>query len=702
MKRRELLVKLLETCTAETSVAQLHSLSRKAGLAHESFVATKLNVLYARYVSLSHARKLFDETPKKTVYLWNAVLRSYCRERKWDESLGLFSHMLSDGITPEDRPDNFTVSIALKACSGLGALEFGKIIHGFVKKEKIDSDMFVGSALIELYSKCGQMNDAMKVFMEYPIPDVVLWTSMVTGYEKNGSPEKALSFFSRMVVMECVSPDPVTLVSAASACAQLSNFKLGSCVHGFVIRRGFETDLSLANSLLNLYANTGAPEKAATLFKKMPTKDVISWSSMVACYSHNEAGTEALDLFNEMIDKGIVPNSVTVVSALQACASTCNLEAGRKIHKLAIDKDFELDISVSTALIDMYMKCFSPENAIDLFKRMPKKDVISLAAMLSGFAQNGLAYKSMGVFGDMLSHGTQPDAVAIVKILGACSELGILQQAICLHGYVTKSGFSNNIFVGASLVELYAKCSSIDNAIEIFKGMREKDVVIWSSLIAGYGIHGRGEDALKLFYQMINNSSVRPNNVTFLSILSACSHAGLVEEGVRIFNMMLHDYQLKPDSKHYGIMVDLLGRTGELDKAMDIINQMSVPIGPHVWGALLGACRIHQNIGMGEIAAMNLFQSDPSHAGYYILLSNIYAVDKDWDNVAKLRTFMKERRLKKIMAKSGVQIRNEVHSFVAGDRYHSESEKIYETLRNLEWKIREEGYVPQIQMEEIL
>ncbi|KAK7287428.1 hypothetical protein RIF29_00704 [Crotalaria pallida] len=695
MKSKNLLVKLLESCCSKISIAQLHSVCLKAGLAHDSFIATKLNVLYARYASISSAYKLFVDTHYKSVYLWNALLRSYCSKGEWVETLSLFCRMNAT----EERPDNYTVLVALKSCAGLRRLELGRTIHGFLKK-KLDNDMFVGSSLIELYSRCGQMNDAFNVFMEYPKPDVVLWTSMVTGYEQSGSPELAIAFFSQMVASGCVSPDPVTLVSATSACAQLSDFKRGTSIHGFVKKRGFDTKLGLANSMLNLYRKTGSVKSAANLFREMPNKDIISWSSMVACYADNGDETNALDLFNGMVNAGIEPNWVTVVSALQACASSTNLEEGMKIHKLAVNYGFELDMAVSTALMDMYMKCFSPENAVLLFNRMPKKDVVSWAVLFSGYAEIGMPHMSMGVFCNMLSHGTQPDAIALVKILAASSELGILQQALCLHGFLTKSGFDNNIFIGSSLIELYAKCSSIDNANKVFKGMSNKDVVTWSSIIAAYGFHGQGEEALKLFHQMVNSSDVKPNSVTFLSILSACSHAGLVKEGMKMFDTMVNTYGLKPNLDHYGIMVDLLGRTGELDRALDLINHMPVQAGPHVWGALLSACRIHQNMKIGEVAAKNLFPLDPKHAGYYILLSNIYCVNKNWHNAAKLRTLIKENRLKKIVGQSTIELKNEVRSFVALDRFH-ESDHIYEMLRKLDSNMRE-GYAPQIQLEEVL
>ncbi|XP_052196742.1 putative pentatricopeptide repeat-containing protein At3g01580 [Diospyros lotus] len=653
MKQSTLLVNFSEACKDGRSIAQLHSQIIKTGRIRNAFFATKLNSLYAKYRSLDTARNVFDETPRPNVHIWNSLLRSYCREKQYGQALLLFSRMVASA-----KPDNLTIPIVLKACVRLQALKFGKTIHGFVKKyDNFGVDVFVGSALVELYAKCGEMSTALRVFGECCEPDVVLCTAMVSGYERNGDPEEALKFFTRMMTVECVSPDPVTLVSVVSACAQLRNLKAGLSVHGFAIRTVLDIGVSFSNALLNLYAKTGSVNTAYSLFRKMETKDVISWSIMIACHAHNGAATQALDIFDEMIDKRFEPNAVTLINALKACESTCNLEKGKQIHELAAKKGFEFDMLVSTVLIDMYMKCSSPDEAFDMFKRMPEKDVVSWVVMLSGYVHNGMACKAMQAFCLMLSSEIQPDSIAMVKILAACSELGILHQALCLHGLVVKGGFSYNSFVVASLIELYSKCGSLDNAVKVFENVDDKDLVIWSSMVAGYGIHGRGDEALKLLYQMVKNSPVKPNNILFLSALFACSHAGLVEEGVKLFDMMVNGYQLKPDSAHYGILVDLLGRSGELDKARTIINWMPVQPGPDVWGALLGACRIHQNINLGELAAINLSHLDPNHAGYYILLSTLYAVDGKWDTAEKLRTFINEKKLKKMTGQSAVEVR---------------------------------------------
>lgn len=666
MKSRVQLIKLFRACKNGKYLNQLHSLTIKTGLTHDVLFAAQLIDLYSNFAPIQTTRNLFDETPQTTVYIWNSILKSHCRVKQYKETLILFSRLVSCG-----KPDWYSIPIALKACCGIKAFVFGRIVHGFAEKNgQIGLNLFVGSGLIDLYSKCGKLGDAIRVFEEYSKPDIVLWTTLITGYEQNGAPEEALEIFGRMVVGNGVMPDSITLVSVVSACAQLLKLKTGRSVHGYVMRMGFDDSLSLSNSLLNLYAKTGSVNSAVNLFKKMERKDVISWASMIACFAHNGAAKKALNLFDEMMVKGVEPTSIIVISALQACEASFNLEDGKRIHKLAARRGLESDILVSTALIDMYMNCSYPDKAIEVFKRMPEKDVVCWSALLCGYVQNGMADKSMGVFCDMLASDTQPDGVVMVKILQACSEFGVLQQTSCIHGYVIKGGFSDNSFVGASLIESYAKCGSLDDAVMVFEGIIDKDFIVWSSMFAGYGFHGRGQESLEFLDRMVKHSAIRPNDVTFLSILAACSHAGLVKEGIEIFNKMVNDYKLIPDSKHYGIMVDLLGRIGELDKAMEFIDQIPKPVGAHVWGALLGACRTHQNIKMGEIAVNNLRQVDPNHSGYYILLSNIYAEGGKWDNAFDVRTLVKERQLKKVSGQSAIELRGELHSFVANDRSH--------------------------------
>ncbi|XP_076905152.1 putative pentatricopeptide repeat-containing protein At3g01580 [Bidens hawaiensis] len=685
MKTKELILALYRLCSNHISVTQAHSLTIKTGFIQYSFIATKLSNCYAKHAAFETARKVFDETPQRTVYVWNSILKQYYKQKLYIETLHIFHDMIH-----VQNPDQATISIALNACSGLLDVSYGRMIHGFVKKSyEMGISLFVGSALIDMYSKNGLVDEALRVFEEYPKPDVVMWTHIITGYQKTGHSDLALGFFLRMLTDARVSPDSVTLVSVLSASIRLPD--VITCVHGFVIKMGFDSDLTVCNALLNVYSKSGYVNAAEMMFQTMKHKDVISWASMVSCYAHNDLANNAINVFNGMMRSSVEPNSVSVISALQACESTCNLEQGMKIHNIAARLRFEKDVLVSTSLINMYMMCSSPNEAIKLFDKMPKQDAVSWMALITGCVHNGMMYESVKLFVKMLSNRIPPCVNLMVKIFAASSSLGILKQVLCLHGYVVKRSFEDNSFIRCSLIESYSKCGSLCNAVKVFEFTKNKDVVIWSSMISSYGSHGKGNEALKLFNRMVNISKIKPNNVTFLSVLSACSHAGLIKEGIELYNIMLNKYQLKPESNHYAIMVDLFGRTGDLDTAIGVINNMKVRPGPHVWGALLGACRIHGNTKVGEIAASNMLLCESSDVGYLILLSNMHAVNKDWDNVEKVRNRMERNSLTKVHGQSVIEVNNEVHSFTANDRFHTQVDIIHGLLRSLEVMTKIEG-----------
>ncbi|KAK8943141.1 putative pentatricopeptide repeat-containing protein [Platanthera zijinensis] len=517
-----------EASSDANSLAQLHSLFLRHGLlsSPNSFFATRLVSSYSKLCSSALARKLFDEISHPNTFLWNAILRAHCRAKQWGETLALLRRMASN---PSDL-DSFTLSIALKACAPLSASPHGRAVHAVaVRRDFLRSDIFVAGALVEMYAKSREMGDAVKVFEIIAEPDVVLWTAVVSGYQQNGNAEDARSFFFRMVVENHVIPNSVTLVSAVGALAQLGDARGGRCCHGFLLRIGFDHDVSLMNSILNFYAKIGAVRIARKVFDKMPDRDVISWSCLISCYARNGEPIAALRVYKKMTEIGLEPNSVTMVGALQACSLSRDLQQGRRIHELAIQTGFELDKSVATALIDMYMNCSCFKEAIHLFHRMPARDTVAWAAAINGCAKNGFASKSLKLFKTMLLEKTNPDAVTMVKVSAACSLLGVLCQARCLHGYLIRSGFSDKIFVGSALLDLYSKCGSIDDAVSIFESFSERDAVLWSAMVAGYGVNGHGKKAMAAFESMIE-SSIRPTNITFISVLSSCSHNGMVQE----------------------------------------------------------------------------------------------------------------------------------------------------------------------------
>ncbi|KAM0911580.1 hypothetical protein ACQ4PT_013358 [Festuca glaucescens] len=347
-----------------------------------------------------------------------------------------------------------------------------------------------------------------------------------------------------------------------------------------------------------------------------------------------------------MSSSKVKPNSVTVVSVAQACSLALDVEEGKTVHDIAVKIGCELEVTVATALVDMYMKCSCHEKAMQLFCRMPKKDAVAWAAVISGLTQNG-------VFKCMLLDGPVPDAVTIVK----------LHLWTCIK-----------------------KCGNVGSAFRVFESATEKDVVTWSSMIAGYGIHGLGQQAVALYQSMVD-SSVRPNSQTFVSVLSACSHSGLVQEGKSIFKSMTQVYGVTPNTEHRSAMVDLLGRAGEFQEAMELLREMGGIADAHTWCALLAACRAHRDTEMGEVVAAKLLKLDPDHAGYYNLLTNIYAFDEKWDSVKETRGII-SKGLNKVPCISAVEVNNVMHTFTAGERSHQDWEKISTLLWELSPKLR--------------
>ncbi|KAL6911344.1 hypothetical protein ACP4OV_000149 [Aristida adscensionis] len=651
------LQKLLEAA-AEASTplaaAQLHAHLLRSGRLHS---APHLAAAVLAAYPPGPARRLFDEIPRPAPRLANALLRAHLRARQWRAALLLFPRLRARA-----RPDARTFPLLLRACAMLPARRaHGRAVHALAVRSCVaSSDAFVAAAIVQMYAKCGDMAASVKAYGAFEEPDVVLRTSVVTGYEQNGLAAEALEFFAMDIVGQGVFPSPVTLVSVISAAAQLGDVRNGQACHAFVLRSGLEYKLALVNAVLGFYVKIGDVQAARRLFEGMLERDVVTWSCMIKGYVQSGDTHKALKVYREMVEAGIRPNSVTLVSVLQACALAVDVEEGKRAHHTSVDIGCELEVGVATALVDMYMKCSCHEVAMLLFDRMPKKDVVSWAAVIGGLTQNGLHDKSLQVFKCMLFYSHTPDAVTMVKVLAACLESGAIRQAICLHGYLISSGFCNNVFVEAALVDLYSRSGNLDSAIRVFESATEKDVVLWSSMIAGYGVHGLGREAVALYQRMIT-SSVEPNSVTFVSLLSACSHSGLIQEGKQIFDSMTRVYGVMPTPEHQSAMVDLLGRAGELREATKLIHEMGGKASPHTWCALLAACRAHNNTEMSELIANNLLRLDPDHVGYYNLLTSIYAFDQRWDSVKETRDMIKGRGLNKVPGYSTVEVNKAVH-----------------------------------------
>eukprot|EP01018_Ginkgo_biloba_P036306 Gb_38750 [translate_table: standard] len=452
-------------------------------------------------------------------------------------------------------------------------------------------------------------------------------------------------------------------------------------------------DISSWNTIVTGYVKFGSLESARHLFDKMPERDGVSWNGMIAGYAQNGHLEAALRLFCQMQCEGIRPDQFTFCSVLCACANLPVLEQGKQVHTQIIKTDFESNVFVGSALIDMYAKCGSIYVARHVFDNMPERNVVSWNAMVAGYSQQWRGEEAVNVFCQMRLAGMKPNQFSFGSVLNACSSLAALEQGKHVHADIIKSGFESNVFVGSALIDMYAKCGCIEDARRVFDKMPQRNLVSWTTLITGYAQNGHGNDVLQLFEEMVR-IGLKPDHITFIGVLSACSHAGLIDEGLLYFDSMVRDHCIKPRPDHYACMIDLLGRAGRLDEAEVFINNMPFEPDAVVWGALLSACRIHGNMELGKRAAECLSKLEPLNAASYVLLSNIYSAAGRWDDAAKMRKMMKDMGVKKNPGCSWIKVKNKLHVFAVEDRSHPETEEIYATLGRLDLQIKEAGYVP--------
>ncbi|XP_057861164.1 putative pentatricopeptide repeat-containing protein At3g13770, mitochondrial [Cryptomeria japonica] len=685
-------------------------------------IETKVLKMYFSCGSYNDARQVFDQMSTPSVEAWDAMINEHVKGEHWQEAIEVFHHMQRRGM----KPHKFIIPLVLKACARLAALQEGKDIHDYVKRVGLESDGFIANSLLAMYAKCGCLNKAREVFdkmsergvvswnamiagylqsgdceealhlfnqmkMSGINPNCVTWTSMISGYAQNGYWNEVLEFFRKMQKAN-VEPISNTLNSILSACAYFRSLDKGKDVHSYAVKTGFESDVYVRSALIDMYARCGCLEVASQLFNKMPERNVITWTTLIAGYVQHGFANEALKLFSQMNMAGVKPNSVTIATVLPSCAYLTALQQGKEIHAYIIKFGFTPHVIVESALVDMYAKCKNIELARNIFDRMTLKNVVSWNSMIAGYTHNEHTVEALNLFRLMHLTDVQPTAVTIATILPACGHLATLQQGKEIHTYILRNGFESVNFVGNALIDMYLKCGNIELANQLFSKISQKNQVSWTTMIAGYSMHGLGKEALALFKQM-QEADMKPDQITFVAVLSACSRAGLVDEGWQYFESVQQVYGIKPTIEIYGCMVDLLGRVGQLNEACKFIEDMPLQPTVGVWGSLLGACRIHCNIELGEYAAKRIFELETEDSGFYILLSNIYANSGRWDDVVKIREVYKRKKFTRRPGCSWIEIKNRVHTFLVGDKSHPQSEKIYAMLESLSTMMKDAGYV---------
>ncbi|KAK3032378.1 hypothetical protein RJ639_037096, partial [Escallonia herrerae] len=576
-----------------------------------------------------------------------------------------------------------------------------------MKVRGVFPDRVTWNSIIAGYAQDGQLKEAQKCFMEMSgsdglEPNVVSWTALITGHEQNGFSAQALNIFKKMVISG-IKPNSVTIASVVSACSNLSLSRYGKEIHGYCIKKAvLDSDLSVANSLLDFYSKCQSLDVAWLKFSKIKQKDLVSWNAMLAGYAIRGSREDAVKLLQEMELQGIEPktitwnglitgftqygdgkaglaffymmrdlgsrpNRTTISGALAACAQVHDMKLGKEIHSYVIRNKIELSTGVGSALISMYSACGSLKLACSVFNELPIKDVVIWNSIIAACAQSGHGSIALNLLREMNMSGVVPDTVTMVSSLPACSRLAALRQGKEIHQFIIRHGLNSCNSLSNALIDMYGRCV--------------------------YGMHGFGMDAVNTF-RLMRAMGLKSNSFTFTNLLSACSHSGLIEEGWEYFEMMKEVYDIDPAMEQYACMVDLMARAGQFTETMEFIEKMPFEPNAAIWGSLLGASRIHGNPEIAEYAAQYLFELEPQSSGNYILLANIYSTLGRWEDAAKICCLMKERGVTKFPGCSWTEVGRKVYSFIVGDMSHPLMDQILAKMQSLYLEIKEIGYVP--------
>ncbi|XP_010245717.1 PREDICTED: pentatricopeptide repeat-containing protein At1g71490 isoform X2 [Nelumbo nucifera] len=558
------------------------------------------------------------------------------------------------------------LSSLLLCCTSLKSLQEGKQLHAHIISLGLEQHLLLVPKLVTFYSSFDYLIEAHAITENSNILHALPWNLLIAAYVRNGLSKEALLAYKQMLC-KGIRADNFTYPSILKACAEESDLGFGREIHRSIDDSGLEWSLFVQNALISMYAKCGEIGVARALFDKMPEKDVVSWNTIIFGYASKRMWQEAFDLFERM---QIECSEVNIV--------TCNTIAGGRLQ--IHDYKGALDL-----ISQMRSRCACLDSVTV---------VIGLGACSRGFTSSDRSEEAAFIFRELLSTGVEPNYVTIACILPLCARVANLQHGKELHCYITKrGGFEDYLLVWNSLVDMYSKSGKILEAQRVFNLMNKRDEVTYTSLIAGYGIQGEGQVALKLFEEM-DKLMIKPDHITMIAILSACSHSGLVSEGQMLFEKMTSLYGIHPRFEHFACMVDLFGRAGLLRKAEEVIKMMPFRPSPAMWATLIGACRIHGNVEVGEWAAEKLLEMKPENSGYYVLIANMYAAAGCWSKLAKVRTFMRDLGVRKAPGCAWINVGSGFYPFVVGDRSSPHAQDIYLLLEGLTKLMQEVGYVP--------
>lgn len=649
-----------------------------------------------------------------------ASIRDFAKQGKICQAFRTFNqlqyHIFSCTLVKGDGIVH-ALSPLVVACTESKAAHQCKVLHARVICLGLQADPIFVPKFVTFYAKCNLLREARLVTVGSSIMHPLPWNLIISAYVKNGLSDEGISVYKKML-KRGIRPDNFTFPSVLKACGDLMDLDLGREVHNVITSSGHEWSLYVHNALIAMYWKCGEVDVSREIFDQMVERDAVSWNSMISCYSSEGMWQEAFELFEsmkfseteiqietwntiaggcsrlgnfkgaleiicQMRNSGLYLDSVAILTGLTACSHLGAIKLGKEFHGCAIHGYCDRLENVRNSLISMYARCKEIGHAYILFQSAEIKSIVTWNSLLSGYAHMDMSDDATLLFRGMLLSGIQPNYVTIASILPLCARVANLHHGKEFHCYIVRrENFKDYLLLWNSLIDMYARSGKVIVARRLFNSLPIKDEITYTSLIAGYGIHGEGVLALKLFKEM-EMQLVKVDHITMVAVLSACSHAGLVKKGEFLFEKMQTVYGITPRLEHYDCMVDMYGRAGLLKKARDILSNMPVKPSAAMWATLLGACRIHGNIGIGDWAAEKLLEMKPQNPGYYVLIANMYAAAGYWDKLAKVRILMRDLGVKKDAGCTWVDVGSGFSSFSAGDTSNIQSDEIYPVLDGL-------------------
>ncbi|XP_027075753.1 pentatricopeptide repeat-containing protein At4g19191, mitochondrial-like [Coffea arabica] len=610
----------------------------------------------------------------------NSGVRDAVSQGYPDKALILFRQMKQNGL----EPNKLTFPFIAKACTKLSSLKCSQMVHTHMLKSPYYSDKYVQSGLLNMYVKCDEVeNFAYAVFDRMHAREIAAWNAMLMGFVQASCFDRALCLFNEMMV-DGVRPDSVTVMGLAQLASGLKDVKLLTSVHCLGIRIGVEADVSVANTWIAAYSRCGDLSLSEMVFNEidLDVLTVVSWNSMITGCANAGEGFMAMELYHNMLYGGFRPDLSTILNLLGSFAKPNALLLGKLVHSHGVQLGCCSDVSVLNTLVCMYSRCADIDSARSLFDSIVDRTRVSWTVMIGSYAEKGDLEDAMALFHAMEAAGEQPDLVTVIYLISACGQVGALDYGRWIDSYAISRGLKSDIRVSNALLDMYSKCGSARDAEELFSSMNERTIVSWTAMISGYALNGQSGKALDYFNVMLM-SGLEPNHITFLAVLQACVHAGLMEKGWELFHRMTELYKLSPGLDHHACMADLLGRQGKLKEALEYIQCMPIKPDAGIWAALLSACKIHRNADIGEYAAHHLFELEPQAAAPYVEMANIYASTGRWDGVASIRTKMKSNQVRKYPGESTIQVDGKSYTFRVDDKFHPKGCLIYEVLSSL-------------------